>query len=68
MSTVSVPLSGDLISTIEHFIQQGVASNKAEFIRMAIKKYAEQQAVNLILQAQNEPDLSGDLDVLASNL
>ena len=68
MTTVSVPLSDDLLQGIQQLVQLGNASNKADAIRKAIKKYLEEQAVEMILTAQKEPSLSGDLDSLAAKL
>lgn len=65
MSTLSVPLSGDMLKQIESLIDQGVASNKADLVRKAINKYIEDQVVEAILRASKEPSLEGDLDELA---
>jgi Arc/MetJ-type ribon-helix-helix transcriptional regulator len=68
MSTLSVPLSGDMLKQIESLIKQGVASNKADLVRRAIDKYLEDQAVEAVLRASKEPRLSGDLDELAKKI
>ncbi len=64
MTTISVPLTDDLLKAIQHLIDQGVAANKADAIRKAIKKYVEDKEVEEILQASKEPSLDGDLDEL----
>ena len=68
MTTVSVPLPEELIRQIEQLIADGIASNKADAIRKAVKKYLEDQAVERVLRARQEPSLEGDLDELAAQL
>jgi Arc/MetJ-type ribon-helix-helix transcriptional regulator len=64
MTTVSVPLTDDLLKAIQHLIDQGIAANKADAIRKALKKYIEDKEVEEILQASKEPSLDGDLNEL----
>jgi len=66
--TISVPLSADLMHALDELVRNGAASNKADAMRKALKKFAEDQAVERILRAQKEPRLEGDLDELASQL
>ncbi len=68
MTTVSVPLSEEMLKAIENLIRDGIASNKADAIRRAIKMYLEDQAVERILRAKREPTLEGDLHDLAKRL
>ncbi len=68
MTTISVPLSADLLNALETFVSQGKASNKADAVRRAIKYYLEQQAVEDVLEASKEPRLSGNLRDLAKKL
>ncbi len=68
MSTLSVPLTEDMLEGINSLVKQGVAANKADAVRQAIKMYLEDQAVKAVLKAQQEPDLEGDLDDLATKL
>ena len=68
MSTLSVPLSGDMLKQIESLIDQGVASNKADLVRKAIDKYIEDQAVEAVLRAEKEPSLEGDIDDLIKKI
>ncbi|MEK7137737.1 MAG: ribbon-helix-helix domain-containing protein [Patescibacteria group bacterium] len=65
MTTVSVPLSDDMLRHIQELIDRGIAANKADAIRKAVKKYLEDQAVEAVLRARKEPTLEGDLDELA---
>ena len=64
MTTISVPLTDDLLKAIERLVDQGTAANKADAIRKALKKYIEDKEVEEILQASKEPRLEGDLDEL----
>jgi Arc/MetJ-type ribon-helix-helix transcriptional regulator len=68
MTTISVPLPADLLLALEHLVEQGVASNKADAIRKALRKYLEDRAVQDVLDAHNEPTLYGDLDELAKKI
>lgn len=68
MTTISVPLNEELMRLIQWLIDEGIASNKADAVRKALKKYAEDQAVLAVLRASKEPRLKGDLDDLASKI
>jgi Arc/MetJ-type ribon-helix-helix transcriptional regulator len=61
MTTLSIPISGDLEKFIEGMIRDGKGANKADVVRRALKKYEEHEIVERILQAQSEPTLRGDL-------
>ncbi len=54
MSTLSVPISPTLETFINNMIRQGVAANKAEVVRQALVRYAEDQAIKAVLEAQQE--------------
>lgn len=68
MTTISVPLPAELLEAIDKLILEGVASNKADAIRKAVQKYVEDQAVEAVLRARQEPSLEGDLEQLATAL
>ena len=68
MTTISVPLTAELLQAIERLIQSGIASNKADAIRKAVQAYIEQQEVEEILRASRETPLEGDIDTLACKL
>ena len=53
---------------MQHLIDMGEESNIADIGRKAIRKYLEDQAVRMILQAREEPSLDGDLDELMQKL
>ena len=68
MSTLSVPLSDDVIKSIENLVNRGIASNKADAVRQALQMYLEEQAVQAVLKASHEPSLRGDLDELSKKI
>lgn len=68
MTTVSVPLSADMLKALENLIALGRASNKADAIRKAVKKYLEDEAVEAVLLAEREPTLHGDIDDLMARI
>ena len=61
MTTISVPLPSNLENFINQQVKAGKAPNKAEVVRRAIMRLSEAEAVNAVLNAQNEPTLKGDL-------
>ena len=61
MTTLSVPLSGDLEKFIERMVKAGKGSNKADVVRRALREYEENEVLETILRAQKEPTLRGDL-------
>lgn len=72
MTTISVPISADLENFINDMIGQGLAENKAQVIRKAIVRLAEDEAVSAVLRAEQEisegKGLRGDLRKLAKKL
>lgn len=68
MSTLSVPLTPELEKMIDKLIKDGVAGNKAELARKAIEKMAEDHAVKMVIDAEKEPDLKGNLDELMKKI
>ena len=65
MSTISVPLPANLEAFIDRMVKSGEAANKADVVRKALKRMSDEEAVEAILRAEREPNLKGDLDVLA---
>lgn len=65
MTTISVPLTPKLEESIKNLIESGYGSNKADVVRRAITKLAEDEAVQTVLRAMQEPTLRGDLRELA---
>lgn len=68
MTTISVPLNAESEKYIEILVSTGYGSNKADAIRRAIKHVAEEQAIQSVLKASQEPSISGDLKDLAGKL
>ncbi len=72
MTTLSVPISGDLEKFIERMIQDGRGANKADVVRRAIRQMSEDEAVEAVLRAQREitlgKGLSGDLRKLMKKI
>mgnify|MGYP001591398071 CR=1 FL=1 len=65
MTTLSVPISGDLEKFIDDMVKSGRGANKADVVRRAIREYQENEIVERILKAEREPTLYGDLRQLA---
>ncbi len=68
MTTLSIPISSELATFIETLIRSGKASNKADAVRRALTYFAEEQAVNAVLEAQREPNLKGNIRDLMKKL
>ncbi len=72
MTTISVPLSASLMESVENLIKSGYGSNKADVVRRAIIRLAEEEAVNDVLRAREEISLgnglSGDLRELIKTI
>ncbi|MEK7094538.1 MAG: hypothetical protein AAB886_00320 [Patescibacteria group bacterium] len=54
MSTISVPITGALESFIDGMVRRGAAPNKAEVVRQALTRFAEDQAIEAVLRAEQE--------------
>jgi len=65
MSTISVPLTPELEKSVNNLVKDGYGSNKADVIRRALAKAIEDEAINAVLRASEEPTLKGDLRSLA---
>lgn len=65
MTTLSIPVSGDLEKFINRMVKEGKGASKADVVRRALKEYEENEAVEAVLQAQKEitlgKGLKGDL-------
>jgi Arc/MetJ-type ribon-helix-helix transcriptional regulator len=68
MGTVSVPLSKQHQDRLDTLVKQGAGSSRADVMRKALDKFAEEEAIAAVLQAQREPLLRGDLRTLARKL
>ena len=54
MSTISVPLSGAQEEKLRDLIKNGYGSNKAEVIRRAILRVAEEEPIIAVLKSEQE--------------
>ena len=61
MTTVSVPLSAELMETLDDLVRRGVDETRAAVMRRALRQLEREEAVQRVLRAQKEPSLSGDL-------
>jgi len=72
MSTTSIPLTPHLQASIESLIRNGFATTKAEAVRRAIDRAAEEEAINAVRISQQEVQqgkiLRGDLRVLMNEI
>ncbi|HLD07907.1 MAG TPA: hypothetical protein VJB60_02485 [Candidatus Peribacterales bacterium] len=64
MTTISVPLNDEQYRHLIELLEDGIGVNKADVLRKALTKLAEDQAVERILRAEREPSLKGNLDDL----
>ena len=54
MTTLSVPVSQDLLDFINRMVESGEAETKAGVVRRALRKYAEDEMFKQILVSQKE--------------
>ena len=54
MSTISVPIPSFLEEFIKQMIDSGYAANKADVVRKALISLREDEAVNAVLEAEND--------------
>ncbi len=64
MTTISIPITAEQEKFIRSYIKEGKAENKAQVVRRALAKMAEDEAVEAVLRAQTEPLLKGDIRTL----
>lgn len=68
MSTLSVPLTRELEKRLDELVKSGAGPNKAAVMRRALERLSEEEAVNAVLRAEQEPTLHGDLEELSKKL
>lgn len=68
MATISVPLSAELENRLDALVSSGVGSSRADVMRRALAKLAEDEAVNVVLRAQREPVIRGDIRDLLTQI
>ncbi len=68
MTTISVPLRKDNEEKLDELVRSGVGSSRADVMRKALERLAEDEAVEAVLRAEKEPTLKGDLRTLVKKL
>ncbi len=72
MTTISVPLPANLEKQLNNLVKSGYGSNKADVVRRAIARLAEEEAIQEVLKAQQEismgKGLKGDLRELLKTI
>lgn len=68
MATISVPLSAELENRLDALVSDGVGSNRADVMRRALAKLAEDEAVNAVLRAEREPVIRGNIRDLLTQI
>lgn len=72
MTTLSIPVSGDLEKFIEDMVKSGKGANKADVVRRALREYEENEVLEKILKAEREISLGkglrGDLKTLMKKI
>ena len=68
MTTLSIPVSNEIETFINNMIKDGRAANKADVVRKALRQLSEEEAVQAVLRAQQEPILRGDLRELMKKI
>lgn len=63
-----MPVSPKLEELVEMLVKKGYGANKADVVRKALVLLAEEEAVQAVLRAEQEPTLKGDLRKLAKKL
>ena len=68
MATISVPLSPELQERLDALVAEGVGSNRADVMRRALSKLSEDEAVRVVLEAEKEPVIRGDIRELLKKM
>jgi Arc/MetJ-type ribon-helix-helix transcriptional regulator len=68
MATISVPLSPELQERLDSLVSEGAGSNRADVMRRALERFAEEKAINAVLNAERDPVLKGDLRTLLKKI
>ena len=54
MATISVPLSAELEHQLDGLVREGVGSSRADVMRRAFERFAEDSAVLAVVAAEQE--------------
>lgn len=70
--TISVPITKEQERFIKERVRSGVSANRAHAIRQALDRLSEEEAINAVLEAEQEisegKGLRGDLFQLLRNI
>jgi Arc/MetJ-type ribon-helix-helix transcriptional regulator len=72
MATLSIPITAEQEAFINSMVKSGKAANKAHAVRYAIQRLSEEEAINVVLEAEREvrsgKGLRGDLRTLLKKI
>jgi putative addiction module CopG family antidote len=72
MSTLSVPLPVHLEEFVDQMVTRGYGTNKADVVRRALNRLAEEEAIKSVIQAEQEiregKIVKGDLKKILKSL
>lgn len=72
MSTLSVPLTAQLEEFVQRMVRRGSAATKADVVRRALTRYAEEEAILSVLRSEQEikegKAIKGDLKKIMKSL
>lgn len=68
MTTISIPLTPEHEKMMENLLEKGYGSNKSDLMRKALQFLADEEAVQEVLRAEQEPILKGDIRELMKKL
>ena len=68
MSTISVPLNSKLELSLNNLVKSGFGDNKAAVMRKALERLTQEEAIQAVLRAEQEPTLRGDLRALMKKI
>lgn len=61
MTTISVPINAKQEEFIRALVKSGKVANKAHAVRRALDIFAEEEAVAVVLRAQQEVTIKGEI-------
>lgn len=68
MSNISISLNSETTACLDTLVAEGAGSNRSDVVRRAIKRFAEDEAVEAVLKAEQElregKIIRGDIDAL----
>ncbi len=68
MPIIFVPLSSEQWHQLNVLVSASVGKSRSDVMRRALDKYSEQEAIDSVLRAQQEPTLNGNLDEILKSV